>query len=184
MKLPKLNSHMVRVYDNIFPEEMGDALVQTFEHTKHGHEYIDQNHTPCFTQLNINEHHPETVRLFVNWTRIAYHDYVLETDNKHIPKFQHLEEFRIKRYLTNREERFDEHVDVTDYPSARRALAFLFYLNDNDGDTYFPNHQLIVHPKAGRVLVFPPTWEYPHIGYSPKTQKKYIMSTYLHYGQN
>ena len=145
---------------------MGDALVHTFEHTKHGQEYIDHNHTPCFTQLNMNEHHPDAVRLFVNWTRIAYHDYVLEIDNKHIPKFQHLEEFRIKRYLTNREERFDEHVDVTDYSSARRALAFLFYLNDNDGDTYFPDHQLIVHPKAGRVLVFPPTWEsvsYTHL---------------------
>ena len=115
---------MVRVYDNIFPEEMGDALVQTFEHTEHGQEFIDNNHKPCFTQLNINEHHPEIVRIFVNWTRIAYHDYVLETDNKHIPKFHHLEEFRIKRYLTNREERFDEHVDVTDYPSAKRALAF------------------------------------------------------------
>ena len=62
MKLPKLNSHMVRVYDNVFTEEMGDALVQTFEHTEHGQEYIDNNHKPCFTQLNINEHHPEIVR--------------------------------------------------------------------------------------------------------------------------
>ena len=33
---------MVRVYDNVFTEEMGDALVQTFEHTKHGQEYVDQ----------------------------------------------------------------------------------------------------------------------------------------------
>ena len=124
----------------------------------------------------MNEHHPEVVRIFVNWTRIAYHDYVLETENKHIPKFHHLEEFRIKRYLTNREERFDEHVDVTDYPSAKRALAFLFYLNDNDGDTYFPDHQLIVHPKQsmGRVLVFPPTWEYPNYWISHQRHKRNI----------
>jgi len=63
-----------------------------------------------------------------------------------------------------------------------RDVSFLFYLNENDGDTYFPRHHINIHPKAGSVLVFPPTWEYPHVGSPPTVQKKYIMSTYLHYG--
>ena len=32
---------------------------------------------------------------------------------------------------TNGDERFDEHVDVTNYSTARRVVAFIFYLNDN-----------------------------------------------------
>jgi|TARA_R110002020_G_scaffold184236_1_gene381137 hypothetical protein len=182
MKFQGKNSHTVKVYNKIFTEDMGYALIEAFENSEHGHEYVNKDHKPCFTQLNVNEHCPELIKVLVNWTKIAYHDYVTETKNNYIPNFKHLEEFRIKRYKTGREERFDEHVDVTDYASAKRALAFLFYLNDNDGDTYFPNHDIRIHPKAGSILVFPPTWEYPHIGYPPTLQQKYIVSTYLHYG--
>ena len=95
-----------------------------------------------------------------------------------------LEEFRIKRYYNNGDEKFDEHVDVTDYNSSIRAVAFLFYLNDNDGNTLFPLHNLNIQPVSGRVIVFPPTWEYPHTGLPPKNDSKYIMSTYIHYGKN
>lgn len=182
MKSQKKNFHTIKVFDNLFTEEMGFALIRAFEDTEHGHEFIDNDHKPCFTQLNMNQYHPELVKVLVNWTRVAYDNYVNLTQNKFIPDFHSLEEFRIKRYRVGREERFDEHVDVTDYSSARRALAFLFYLNENDGDTYFPRHHINIHPKAGSVLVFPPTWEYPHVGSPPTVQKKYIMSTYLHYG--
>ena len=113
-----------------------------------------------------------------------YYKYKIDTQSKSIPPFKDLEEFRIKRYLTNGNERFDEHVDVTDYDSSVRALSFLFYLNDNDGNTLFPLHDLNIKPVSGRVIVFPPTWEYPHTGLSPKTDSKYIMSTYIHYGTN
>ena len=68
----------------------------------------------------------------------------------------------MKRYRPGGEERFDEHVDVTDHMSAKRGTCLLFYLNDNDGDTYFPEQDVTIHPKCGKVLVFPPTWEYPH----------------------
>ena len=99
-----------------------------------------------------------------------------------MPKLSLLEEFRVKRYKTGGVERFDEHVDVASYDTARRCLAFLFYLNDNDGKTVFTRHGLSISPMCGRVVVFPPTWEYPHAGLAPSTKTKYIMSTYLHYG--
>ena len=106
--------------------------------------------------------------------------YSAEVKNKFLPRLRSLEEFRIKRYLPNGEERFDEHVDVADYKTAKRALAFLFYLNDNDGDTFFTTEELYIRPRSGKVLMFPPTWEYPHAGLAPSTTK-YIMSTYIHY---
>ncbi len=182
MKLPKNNSPMVKVYDNVIPIEVCEELITIFESSSDHHEYLNNDYKPCFTQLNINQYYPEFVKSLVLFTRKAYGSYCSDIKNPYIPRLKHLEEFRIKRYLTNREERFDEHIDVTNYASARRALAFLFYLNDNDGDTCFTHNSLVVHPKVGRVLVFPPTWEYPHCGISPHNQTKYIMSTYIHYG--
>ena len=74
-----------------------EFIIKAFEETKHGHEFIDNNHKPCFTQLNMNQYHPELVKILVNWTRVAYSNYVDLTQNKFIPDFHSLEEFRIKR---------------------------------------------------------------------------------------
>ena len=104
--------------------------------------------------------------------------------NKYAPSLNLLEDFRIKKYDTSGNQRFDEHVDITDFDSSIRAISFLFYLNDNDGNTLFPLHNLNIQPVSGRVIVFPPTWEYPHQGLAPKINSKYIMSTYIHYGKN
>ena len=180
MQLPTNNFRMVRVYDNIIPDGVCSDLIELFENSSQQQEYVNNNSTPCFTQLNINQYYPDAVKSLVGFTRKAYGNYCDDIKNPYIPQFKQLEEFRIKRYLTKREERFDEHVDVTDYASARRGLAFLFYLNDNDGDTCFID--AVVHPRVGRVVIFPPTWEYPHSGLPPTVQTKYIMSTYIHYG--
>ena len=74
-------------------------------------------------------------------------------------------------------------VDVADYKSARRWIAFLVYLNDNfsGGETEFYPHQQVIHPKTGRVLVFPCVWTYPHAGLPITTGTKYILTTYFHY---
>lgn len=179
MKLRKNNFPTVRVYD-VIPKDFCETLIDVFENTQTGHEFINNTYKPCFTQLNVNEHHPELVKILVNYTQKAYGMYSAEVKNKFLPRLRSLEEFRIKRYLPNGEERFDEHVDVADYKTAKRALAFLFYLNDNDGDTYFSSEDLYIRPRTGKVLMFPPTWEYPHSGLAPSTTK-YIMSTYIHY---
>ena len=114
----------------------------------------------------------------------VYKKYKKDIKSKYIPPLKDIEKFRIKRYNTSGNERFDEHVDVTAATSSVRAIAFLFYLNNNDGNTLFPLHNLNIKPVSGRVLVFPPTWEYPHTGLPPKIDSKYIMSTYVHYGKN
>jgi len=182
MKLREGNSLMVGVYDGIIPSNICTSLINLFEDSSDCHEFINENYKPCFTQMNINSNYPELVRELVNFTRLAYGKYSADIKNKYLPRIKMMEEFRIKRYDTSGDERFDEHVDVTDYSSARRALAFLYYLNDNDGNTLFPLQNLSVDPKCGRVVVFSPTWQYPHSGLPPTNNKKYILSTYLHYG--
>ena len=175
---------MVKVYDNIIPDRLCQDLISKFENNKSKQEYINEDHCPCFTQLNINHLSTSIVKVLVPFLQKVYKQYKDDIQSKYIPPLKEIEEFRIKRYLTSGHERFDEHVDVTDYDSSLRAVAFLFYLNDNDGNTLFPLHNLNIQPVSGRVIVFPPTWEYPHTGLPPKNDSKYIMSTYIHYGKN
>ena len=184
MILQKKNIHMVKVYDNIIPSLTCKRLLDLFEKNTEHHEYIDCNSCPCFTQLNLNQLSQNIVQSLIPYLAEVYIKYKKDVKSKYIPPRKELEEFRIKRYYNNGNEKFDEHVDVTDYNSSLRAVAFLFYLNDNDGNTLFPLHNLNIQPVSGRVIVFPPTWEYPHIGLPPKIDSKYIMSTYIHYGEN
>ena len=184
MKYQNKNFHMVKVYDNIIPGVTCKRLLDLFEKNEEHQEYINEDYCPCFTQLNLNQLSPDTVRSLLPFLVEVYNLYKKDIKNNYLPPLKELEEFRIKRYYNNGNEKFDEHVDVTDSSSSIRAVAFLFYLNDNDGNTLFPLHDLNIEPVSGRVIVFPPTWEYPHLGLPPKNDSKYIMSTYIHYGKN
>ena len=92
------------------------------------------------------------------------------------------EEFRLKRYLPNDIDEFRNHVDVSNYENARRFLVFFLYLDDNEkGHTTFPQSNISVQPKAGRILMFPPMWTHLHAGTKPVDKPKYIIGSYLHY---
>jgi hypothetical protein len=110
--------------------------------------------------------------------RNKYYEFV---DKRVFPESHAFEQFRLKKYNNDGHDQFDVHVDVQDYASARRYLAFLWYLNDvqEGGDTVFKD--FIVHPQRGRVLIFPPLWMFPHKGEPPISGPKYILSGYLHY---
>ena len=92
------------------------------------------------------------------------------------------EQFRLKRYLPNGEDHFDDHVDVGDINSARRFLVFFLYLDHNEGGhTDFPQGNISVQPQTGRMLMFPPMWTHLHAGRKPIDKPKYIIVSYLHY---
>jgi len=175
---------MVKAYDNILPDNICKYLIDLFETNKQHHQFINHDNCPCFTQVNINQISIDVVRSLIPIIKDVYNRYQKDTNNYYSPPLRELEEFRIKKYDTSGDQRFDEHVDVTDYDTSLRAVAFLFYLNDNDGNTIFPRHGLNIKPVSGKVIIFPPTWEYPHSGLPPKSNSKYIMSTYIHYGKN
>jgi hypothetical protein len=92
------------------------------------------------------------------------------------------EGLRMKCYRPNGRHEFKTHVDQANRGSATRFLAFIFYLNDSDAGTEFFNPGVTVDARRGRLVIFPPTWQYAHRGLMPQDgQTKYIMSTYLHY---
>tara|TARA_Y100001970_G_C14210077_1_gene846356 strand:+ start:1040 stop:1639 length:600 start_codon:yes stop_codon:yes gene_type:complete len=171
----------IRVYDKALPDGWCDSLIKSFENLKENHSKINRNQCPQFTEMCINTHAKQYTSGLVQFVLRVYDKYIADVNTKFLPDFKSLEEFRLKRYIPNTGDRFDEHVDIKRLRTSKRALSFLFYLNTCDGDTVFTRQDLNITPKCGRVVVFNPTWEYPHKGLPPQTTNKYVLSTYLHY---
>lgn len=97
-----------------------------------------------------------------------------------VPTRPDIEDLRIKRYRAGADEQFQPHFDSID-AVANRYLVFLWYLNDvaAGGETEFCDLGLKVQARAGRLLVFPPYWLFQHAGLPPRSNDKYILSTYL-----
>ena len=175
---------MVHNYQ-ILPDDLCDALVELFENDVQHHERVDNQAKPTFTQLNLNEHHAKIVPTLVQYAIDVLDLYKGDVPAaKYLPSAKYFEQFRIKRYETGGDDRFDEHVDIANYASAKRCVAMLFYLNSvpAGGQTTFPFQGKDIRATQGYVTVFPPTWEYHHTGEAPISNTKYIMSTNLHYG--
>ena len=161
------------------------TLISSYKNNKDKH-VRRLNRVQAFTELNYNKVSEGNfmnclVRKIRTLTDI-YKDYN-PTGGRYFPERFGIEEFRIKCY-NEAQDCFSPHVDIGDINSSKRFLAFLFYLNDDfeGGNTVFklPEKQ-IIKPITGDVLMFPPTWQYPHEGKPVISGTKYIMSTYLNY---
>ena len=97
-----------------------------------------------------------------------------------IPNSPSISDLTLKRYRPGQEERFQLHFDAINHV-ANRYLVLLWYLNDVDqgGETRFPQLDVTVASRAGRLLMFPPYWMFQHEGLPPISNDKYILSTYL-----
>ena len=143
---------------------------------------IEVHDTPGykFDQLNLNKIRPDIAQEFAKMCNgFANHYFTMKRYGKFIPKWS-FEEVRMKRYLANDGE-FKPHVDVVDHASAKRFLTFIMYLNTNNGLTEFTNLDYSMKPEIGKVLVFPPTWMFPHVGKTPTDSNKFILMTSLTY---
>ena len=171
----------------VFDEKTCQTIVDLFEASE-AKQRIENAGVPTFTQVNINSN--GKVDKFMQLICYKIVD-VIKEYKKDLPDYVSwfpdkfaFEELRIKKYNPGTDDQFGLHVDVQDPESAKRYLAILEYLNDDfeGGETEFPHHNLTVKPKTGTVLVFPPTWQYPHRGIPVESgNPKYILSTYLHY---
>jgi hypothetical protein len=173
----------IKVYDDILDKETCANIITKFENES-TYESV-KSEIYKFDQLNITqkENWKDDSEMFSGLAYSAAVAYFNEIEVPVIPQLQGFEEIRIKRYRPSEDERFDLHVDVGDYRTAKRFLVIFTYLNDCEegGETEFPTLGVSVKPKAGRVLVFPPTWMFPHAGKAPISGNKYIIGTYLHY---
>lgn len=180
-------SDFIHVHENVLSVETCKTLIDVFEQSN-DLEQFSNNGKPNFTQYNLTENisnHDDSIKkIHDNLIRTVFKfrdEYYEFIDKRCFPEKHAFEQFRIKRYLNNGEDRFDTHVDVMDHASARRFLSFFWYLNDVNvgGETQF--YELTVKPKTGTMVIFPPLWLFPHKGTPTVDGNKYLLSTYLHY---
>lgn len=185
-------SDYIRVYESAIPPVLAHDLITRFDEHPNViegalNEQTGEKHPEIrsCTELNVSKaedlkrHHDALVQL----AQIALTKYRLDVHHAILPERYGLESFRMKKYDPARDDHFAHHVDVMDHASARRFLAFFWYLNDveDGGETYFPAMNINVRPRMGRLLVFPPLWLFPHVGQKPISGPKYIVGSYAHY---
>ena len=180
--------NFVKIYDNVIDEESCKGLIEKFEKLQDKHEIVnieDKEDRISFNQIVLTKNEEwKTVndgmmKLFQAY--IAQYKKECNISEQMWPEKYGYETIRMKRYLANDYDRFDYHVDVKDYATARRFLAFFIYLNDvvEGGETEFLFGR--VNPKMGRLVMFPPMWPWFHAGQKPVSVTKYFIQSYCHY---
>lgn len=176
----------IRTYDAALEGDFCERMIQSFEKLTHlqarnGRDVMPQLPESAWTELNISK---VDASLEAYFRKQAMH--YLDKYNEEIaltlpiPLRSRFEDLRIKRYTVVDGDQFQPHFDAKDY-SSNRYLVFLWYLNDvaQGGETEFCDLGLRVQARAGRLLVFPPYWMFQHAGLPPRSNDKYMISTYL-----
>lgn len=176
----KLLTDYIHVWDGAFNPTSCSNMIKWFSEREDSAELHDTEGYK-FKQLNVNSRTVSIANEFCDALDVLAAEYFeIQGLSEYIPSYAY-EEVRVKKYEPDGSH-FDLHVDVMNHASAKRFLIFILYLNDlDDGYTDFPTLGVKVQPKAGRVVAFPPTWQYPHRGLPVKDQPKYIMMTSMNY---
>jgi hypothetical protein len=180
----------VQVFDDALPRAMCTQMIDSFNtlarfHVPNGRGHRAGLEDSAWQELNITPISDEAFRGFF----MREMDTWLARYNERlglpiaVPWRPKIDDLCIKRYRADAGERFQPHFDSLD-EKAGRYLVFLWYLNDvaEGGETEFCNLGLRVAPRAGRLLMFPPFWMFQHAGLAPRSNDKYIISTYLMFG--
>ena len=179
--------HYIRVYDDDLPPDLCLRMVQSYQglarfHQPNGRGFRAGLEESAWTEVNVTRLSDEG---FLNFFRTRI-DAALDRYNKDVgldipvPNSPKTADLILKRYRPGGGEGFQRHFDSIN-EVADRYLVLLWYLNDvaEGGETAFPQLDLAVQPRAGRLLVFPPYWMYQHAGLAPVSGDKFILSTYL-----
>ena len=203
-------SHYIRTYDNFLSDNVCDQYVRYFEETmvKDRAEVIDTSicygkevgaaGQPICGNCNCQRMNPMGFDRFIPLNKIALNQFLeivnqyrkdVDLHKSQWPVNYGYEEFRMKRFLVTdggpSSEQFKEHVDIESHAGGKRFLIMMVYLNDDftGGETEFPILGDKITPKKGKLLIFPPMWNYLHRGNPPLKPgyAKYFLMTYLNY---
>jgi len=108
----------------------------------------------------------------------------LQKLEKYVYQWPHLElsytGFQVQKSEVNKG-KFEPHCDHNREIFTERQVAVIFYLNDVEeaGTTDFLNFNEKVKPEAGKMVFFPTSWPWLHAGVVPKSNDKYIVTTFF-----
>jgi len=180
-------SQCVQVFDNALPAEFCAQMIDAFNsmqqmHVPNGRGLVAGLEGSAWTELNIS---PLADPAFKGFFLAKIDEYLARYNaalpmQLPVPPRPYIEDIRIKRYRAGTDEKFEPHYDSAN-KMCNRYMVFLWYLNDvlEGGETDFADLGLRVQARTGRLLMFPPYWMYQHAGLAPRSNDKYIVSTYL-----
>lgn len=179
----------IRAYDNVVTKEWCDNVIAKFESNKDLliERRPETDHpNKFFDEINFITH-KDVFKEEVDHLMTVF-DSMISTYAKDCnigpyqwPGAMAWEAFRMKKYEPETGY-FKTHVDAINTKSCNRFLVFFLHLTDGPGGgTNFTDHHISIPRKAGRLVMFPPTWTYPHAGEICYENPKYILGGYLRY---
>ena len=171
----------IRFYDDVLTSEQCQNIINKF-HASDKLKPINEGLIK-FTELNFSQAYPEENDNFVELFKYMLDVYKKDCQMTDVqfPSTFSFEEIRMKMYEPETDY-FKEHVDCYNLESCKRFLVMFLYLDDNEeGMTEFPDFKIAIKPKAGRMVIFPPMWNYLHEAKKAISKPKYIIGSYLHY---
>jgi hypothetical protein len=175
----------IRVYDGALPAAVCDDIVARFEADEANQEQVSYKQIRRFSVLDLSRLPAwrDIHEILFEALVAAVQRYVVDCAVRWLPPNQTIEDFRIKRYRPGTGEEFKPHVDISNADLARRMLVAFWYLNDvaAGGETEFVSLDVAITPRKGRLLMFPPTFLFPHAGRAPISNTKYIVGSYTRY---
>lgn len=182
--------NLIYITPDGLPKDVCSEIINRFERS--------DEKVKGMTTKGINEDMKKSTELFISpkkeWKDID--DIIYKSMSKHIdiyaenfkvdnkpfwcPNGQD-EGYNIKRYEPG--DYYHWHVDHLvrhdGKEGSTRILSFIWYLNDMDDGGYTEFHTgQKVNPRAGQLLIFPSTWNYPHRGVTPVSGNKYIIVSF------
>jgi hypothetical protein len=179
--------HYIRTYDGAMEAPFCRRMIETFAslahfQTQNGRGVRDGLEQSAWTELNVTKLSDAAfLDLFRRRIDAAVERYNLDVGlGIPVPNSRVTADLVMKRYRAGTQERFQVHFDAL-HNFANRYLVLLWYLNDvaEGGETRFPQLNVAIQARAGRLLMFPPYWMYQHEGTVPRSGDKYILSTYM-----
>ena len=186
---------LIYTCDNALSTEVCNDIIQKYE------DNIDLGHDGC-TLGGVNKHIKDTTDLNIpmqntnmlfELNNVLYESlisnvklYCKKLEENHgtkIIKNQKLYDlgYMIQKYNKN-QGKYVYHNDFAHYKDIkkRRIITYLWYLNDVEegGVTEFWKRKTI-KPEAGKLLLFPASWTFPHCGQMPISHDKYIITGWL-----
>jgi len=179
--------HFIRIYDDDLDVAACSGLLQQFASMRryqqpNGRDIRAGLEQSAWTELNLTRvAEPQQLVAFRARIDRAFARYNADVGlTIPLPLTPHTSPLVLKRYQPDSAERFQLHFDAIHHV-ADRYLVLLWYLNDVavGGQTRFPQLDVSVDARRGRLLMFPPYWMYQHEGVAPISGDKFIVSTYL-----
>ena len=143
---------------------------------------IPDNNTDCalkWSKINIflKEELTRNLIKYKNSLEADYSEYQIISDQLITVNFM------IQKY-TKQCGKYNYHHDFTiDYENKKhRVITYIFYLNDVEegGETEIWGGNVKIKSKAGKLLLFPSCWTFPHRGVMPISDNKYIITGWLY----